>query len=212
MKVNYKPVGDNLPTVLSTAVAGGNPPDMADIAQPGLVKQFVDKGALKPITYARKALRGELRAVVDRARHVQRQDLRPRLQGEQQVDRLVQRSTPSRPRASRRRRPGRSSPRPRTRSRRRACRRTRSAAPTAGRSPTCSRTSTSARPGPAKYSAALGAQDQVDRPVGHRGAEDDGAGVRQLGQHGRRHLGRGADGLPDVGQQRLPEPAEGARW
>jgi alpha-glucoside transport system substrate-binding protein len=52
VKVNYKPVGDNLPTVLSTAVAGGNPPDMADIAQPGLVKQFVDKGALKPIGYA----------------------------------------------------------------------------------------------------------------------------------------------------------------
>jgi alpha-glucoside transport system substrate-binding protein len=56
VKVNYKPVGDNLPTVVSTAVAGGNPPDMADIAQPGLVKQFVDRGALKPIAYARKAL------------------------------------------------------------------------------------------------------------------------------------------------------------
>jgi len=52
VKVNYKPVGDNLPTVLSTAVAGGNPPDMADIAQPGLVQQFVTKKALKPITYA----------------------------------------------------------------------------------------------------------------------------------------------------------------
>ncbi len=57
VKVNYKPVGDNLPTVLSTAVAGGKPPDMADIAQPGLVKQFVDKGALKPMTYAAKAFR-----------------------------------------------------------------------------------------------------------------------------------------------------------
>jgi ABC-type glycerol-3-phosphate transport system substrate-binding protein len=56
VKVSYKPVGDNLPTVLSTAVAGGKPPDMADIAQPGLVKQFVDKGALKPIGYARKTL------------------------------------------------------------------------------------------------------------------------------------------------------------
>jgi ABC-type glycerol-3-phosphate transport system substrate-binding protein len=56
VKVSYKPVGDNLPTVLSTAVAGGNPPDMADIAQPGLVKQFVDKGALKPIAYARTTL------------------------------------------------------------------------------------------------------------------------------------------------------------
>jgi alpha-glucoside transport system substrate-binding protein len=56
VKVSYKPVGDNLPTVVSTAVAGGNPPDMADIAQPGLVAQFVKKGALKPITYDRKVL------------------------------------------------------------------------------------------------------------------------------------------------------------
>jgi alpha-glucoside transport system substrate-binding protein len=55
VKVSYKPVGDNLPTVLSTAVAGGNPPDMADIAQPGLVKQFVGKKALKPI-YSKKVL------------------------------------------------------------------------------------------------------------------------------------------------------------
>jgi len=53
VKVSYKPVGDNLPTVLSTAVAGGHPPDMADIAQPGLVKQFADQGKLKPITYAK---------------------------------------------------------------------------------------------------------------------------------------------------------------
>src|SRR5205823_5513857 len=30
VKVNYKPVGNNLPTVLATAVAGGHPPDMAD--------------------------------------------------------------------------------------------------------------------------------------------------------------------------------------
>jgi alpha-glucoside transport system substrate-binding protein len=56
VKVNYKPVGDNLPTVLATAVAGGRPPDMADIAQPGLVKEFVQKGALKPITFARSTL------------------------------------------------------------------------------------------------------------------------------------------------------------
>jgi alpha-glucoside transport system substrate-binding protein len=56
VKVDYHPVGDNLPTIVSTAVAGGNPPDMADIAQPGLVAQFVAKGALKPITYTRKVL------------------------------------------------------------------------------------------------------------------------------------------------------------
>jgi len=50
--VNYKPVGNDLPTVLATAVAGGHPPDMADIAQPGTVKQFATEGKLKPITYA----------------------------------------------------------------------------------------------------------------------------------------------------------------
>ena len=50
--VDYKPVGNNLPTVLSTAVAGGHPPDMADIAQPGTVAQFAKEGKLKPITYA----------------------------------------------------------------------------------------------------------------------------------------------------------------
>ena len=54
--VNYKPVGDNLPQVLATAVAGGQPPDMADIAQPGLIKQFVQQGKLKPITYAAKTV------------------------------------------------------------------------------------------------------------------------------------------------------------
>ncbi len=54
--VKYKSVGDNLPTVLSTAIEGGRPPDMADIAQPGLIQQFVDKGALKPIDYARSVI------------------------------------------------------------------------------------------------------------------------------------------------------------
>jgi alpha-glucoside transport system substrate-binding protein len=52
VKVNYHPIGDSLPTVLATAVAGGNPPDMADIAQPGTVKQFATQGKLKPLTYA----------------------------------------------------------------------------------------------------------------------------------------------------------------
>jgi len=52
VNVKYKPVGNNLPTVLSTAVAGGHPPDMADIAQPGTIQQFVNQGKLKPITYA----------------------------------------------------------------------------------------------------------------------------------------------------------------
>jgi alpha-glucoside transport system substrate-binding protein len=54
--VNYKPVGNNLPTILATAIAGGHPPDMADIAQPGTLKQYALQGKLKPITYANSIL------------------------------------------------------------------------------------------------------------------------------------------------------------
>ena len=54
--VNYKPVGNDLPTVLATAVAGGHPPDMADIAQPGTVSQLATQGKLKPITYAKSTI------------------------------------------------------------------------------------------------------------------------------------------------------------
>ena len=54
--VNYKPVGNNLPTILATAIAGGHPPDMADIAQPGTLKQYALQGKLKAITYANGTL------------------------------------------------------------------------------------------------------------------------------------------------------------
>jgi alpha-glucoside transport system substrate-binding protein len=54
--VKYNPAGDELPTVLSTAVEGGNPPDIAAPAQPGLVQQLVDRDALQPIEFARNAI------------------------------------------------------------------------------------------------------------------------------------------------------------
>jgi ABC-type Fe3+ transport system substrate-binding protein len=54
--VKYQPAGDNEPTVLGTAVAGGHPPDMAAIAQPGLIKQFQEKGAVKPIDWLKPTL------------------------------------------------------------------------------------------------------------------------------------------------------------
>jgi ABC-type glycerol-3-phosphate transport system substrate-binding protein len=56
VNVKFRPVGDEIPTVLSTAVAGGNPPDVAAVAQPGFVRDFVDKGALKPIDFAKDTL------------------------------------------------------------------------------------------------------------------------------------------------------------
>jgi hypothetical protein len=54
--VKYQSAGDNLPTVLGTAIQGGHPPDMAAIAQPGLIKQFAQKGAAKPIDWLKPAL------------------------------------------------------------------------------------------------------------------------------------------------------------
>jgi len=50
--VKYTSAGDQLPTQLSTAVEGGNPPSIAFVAQPGLISDFVKKGAVKPIDYA----------------------------------------------------------------------------------------------------------------------------------------------------------------
>jgi alpha-glucoside transport system substrate-binding protein len=54
--VSYKSTGDNTPTVLSTAVAGGNPPDLAAVSQPGLVADFQKKGALKTLDFAKGTL------------------------------------------------------------------------------------------------------------------------------------------------------------
>jgi ABC-type glycerol-3-phosphate transport system substrate-binding protein len=39
--------------VITTAVQGGNPPDVAALNSPGLMKGFVDQGALKPIDFAK---------------------------------------------------------------------------------------------------------------------------------------------------------------
>lgn len=54
--VRYTSAGDNLPTVVGTAVEGGNPPDIATIAQPGLIREFQRKGALRSIDYARETV------------------------------------------------------------------------------------------------------------------------------------------------------------
>jgi ABC-type glycerol-3-phosphate transport system substrate-binding protein len=56
VSVSYKSAGDNLPTVLQTAVQGGNPPDVAFIAQPGTIQSFVDDGKLQPIDFAKDAV------------------------------------------------------------------------------------------------------------------------------------------------------------
>jgi alpha-glucoside transport system substrate-binding protein len=56
VSVKYTSAGDNVPTVLSTAVQGGNPPDLASIAQPGLITDFANRGVLKPLTFVKPTM------------------------------------------------------------------------------------------------------------------------------------------------------------
>jgi alpha-glucoside transport system substrate-binding protein len=58
--VNYTSAGDQLPTQLSTAVEGGNPPDVAVLPQPGLVSDFAGKDALQPLDFAQDAVQENL--------------------------------------------------------------------------------------------------------------------------------------------------------
>jgi ABC-type glycerol-3-phosphate transport system substrate-binding protein len=53
VKIKYTSSGDQTPTVLSTAVQGGNPPDLASVSQPGLMKDFATRGKLKSIDFAK---------------------------------------------------------------------------------------------------------------------------------------------------------------
>jgi alpha-glucoside transport system substrate-binding protein len=50
--VNYTSAGDQLPTQLSTAVEGGNPPDVAVLPQPGLMRDFAEQNALQALDFA----------------------------------------------------------------------------------------------------------------------------------------------------------------
>jgi alpha-glucoside transport system substrate-binding protein len=49
VSVKYTSGGDNLAPLLSTAVEGGNPPDIAAIGQPGLMADFAQQNAIQPI-------------------------------------------------------------------------------------------------------------------------------------------------------------------
>jgi alpha-glucoside transport system substrate-binding protein len=53
--VTYRSAPDVRP-VLSTAIEGGNPPDLAAVPNPGLMRDFQARGALKPIEFARDTI------------------------------------------------------------------------------------------------------------------------------------------------------------
>src|SRR5436190_370765 len=54
--VKYQGAGDNTPQVVSTAIAGGNPPDIATMPQPGTMRDFAKRGALKSINFAKSTI------------------------------------------------------------------------------------------------------------------------------------------------------------
>jgi alpha-glucoside transport system substrate-binding protein len=54
--IKYTGAGDDVPQIVSTAVAGGNPPDLATLPQPGLMKQFARRKAAKQIEFARRLI------------------------------------------------------------------------------------------------------------------------------------------------------------
>lgn len=60
IEVKYRSAGDELPTVLETAVRGGNPPDLAMLPQPGVVADFAGRGELQPLDFVREAVANSL--------------------------------------------------------------------------------------------------------------------------------------------------------
>jgi ABC-type glycerol-3-phosphate transport system substrate-binding protein len=63
VEIKYTGAGDNVPQIVSTAVQGGNPPDIATLPQPGLMKQFAQRGAAKPISFSRSVIRRNYKPV-----------------------------------------------------------------------------------------------------------------------------------------------------
>lgn len=48
IEVTYSGVGDDMPTILGTRVEGGDPPDVAVLAQPGLLRDLVSREVARP--------------------------------------------------------------------------------------------------------------------------------------------------------------------
>lgn len=49
IETNFRSAGDDMAAFLGTQIEGGNPPDVAMVAQPALVEQLANDGALQPL-------------------------------------------------------------------------------------------------------------------------------------------------------------------
>ena len=206
--VKYTSGGDNTPTILSTAIAGGNPPDLAAVGQPGLVKQFSARKAIKPIDFVKPTMAknyapswvtlgtysGHLYGMVFKGANKS----------------TIWYSTTAFENAG-------VKP-PKTWAELLAAAKTLRASGTKAYSIAGADGWTLTdlmenlylrQAGAAKYDQLVDAQDQVDRPVGEDDAQVDGADLQRHRQHLRRHIGRAPDRFPDLGQQRLQPSAQG---
>ncbi len=90
--VTFTSTGDDISSVLEPRIAGGDAPDVAILPQPGLLKDFASRGALKSVEDAAgSAGRPALLADLAHARHRRQHALRRVGEGRQQVVGLVQR-------------------------------------------------------------------------------------------------------------------------
>ena len=209
--VKYNPVGDNLPTVLGTAVQGGNPPDVAAIAQPGLMTQFVEQGELKPLDFAEDAVVENFGQSVVETGSVEdsfygllwkannastiwynvKAFEDAGLEPPETWDELLEGAETIKASGAAGvldRRSGRLD----------------AHGPLREHLP--------AHRGPREVRPALEARDQVDRPVGQRGADRDGEGLQRKRQPGGRHSGSPPDGLPHLRQQCPCHRIRRRRW
>ena len=190
VNVKYTSGGDNLAPLLSTAVEGGNPPDIAAIGQPGLMARLREEGRDQADRRSARARSSTTSARTWRTRRRRRHAVRRHVQGRQQIDRLVQRRVVRRGRRRAARDLGRA---PRGRAHAEGAgitpysvgvdvrladhRPLREHLPPAGR--------------PREVRPAGDARDPVDRPVGEGRARRSMADiVGDVGQHGRRHRRR----------------------
>jgi alpha-glucoside transport system substrate-binding protein len=60
VEATYLPAGDEIVTRLATAIEGGNPPDLATVAQPGTIADFANRGVLVPLDFAEDSARENL--------------------------------------------------------------------------------------------------------------------------------------------------------
>ena len=216
VNVKYNPAGDKLPTVLSTAVEGGNPPDLAAVAQPGLVAEFVEQGRAQADSTSRASTIEEnfAEGAVEARRPIDGKLYGLLFKARQQVD--VWYNVPLFEQA------GVEPPEDSTSSSRRPKTLKASGVPPYSIGGADGWTLTDLfeniylrRRGPEKYDQLADARDPVDRPVGQGRAGDDGADRRRRGRTSSA-APRGAlrDRLPDVGHQRrsrtTPKAAHGA--